>query len=73
MNARGSLLGVVAALIAAPAGAHRLDEYLQATALALEKGRIQVEMRLAPGVEVFPVVFADIDRNGDGVASEAPP
>ena len=58
-------------LAATPASAHRLDEYLQATTLALEKERIQVEIRLVPGVAVFPIVFADIDRDADGVVSGA--
>jgi hypothetical protein len=58
-------------LAATPAGAHRLDEYLQATTIALEADRIEVDIRLVPGVEVFPVVFAEIDRNADGIASEA--
>jgi hypothetical protein len=58
-------------LAATPASAHRLDEYLQATTIALEKQRVQIDMRLAPGVEVFPAVLGDIDRDSDGVASEA--
>ena len=49
----------------------RLDEYLQATTIAVEKGRILAEIRLAPGVAVFPAVFADIDRDANGVASDA--
>ena len=58
-------------LSAASAGAHRLDEYLQATTIEVEKGRVHAEIRLAPGVLVFPTVFAGIDRDRDGVASEA--
>jgi len=58
-------------LTAAPAGAHRLDEYLQATTIAVEKGRVEAEIRLAPGIAVFPIVFADIDGDSDGVASAA--
>ena len=58
-------------LLAAPAGAHRLDEYLQATMIAVEKRRVEAEIRLVPGVSVFPIVFADIDRDADGVISPA--
>jgi hypothetical protein len=61
----------LALLAATPVAAHRLDEYLQATTIELEKGRVHAEMRLVPGVEVFPIVFAAIDRNADGVASAA--
>jgi len=71
MSAMRALLCTLALLVATPAGAHRLDEYLQATTIAVEKGRVQIEIRLAPGVEVFPAVFADVDRDADGVASAA--
>src|SRR5579871_6163156 len=54
-----------------PAGAHRLDEYLQATLIAVTKDRVQAEMRLVPGVAVFPIVLAAIDTDHDGIISEA--
>lgn len=49
---------------------HRLDEYLQATTISLEKGRIQVDVHLTPGVAVFPSVMATIDTNHDGAISK---
>lgn len=49
--------------------AHRLDEYLQATTIAVERDRVRAEIRLTPGVSVLPVVLADIDRDADGVVS----
>src|SRR5688572_2579599 len=52
-----------------PAAAHRLDEYLQATTISLEKNRVQAQIRLTPGVAVFPFVMATIDTNRDGVIS----
>lgn len=52
-----------------PARAHRLDEYLQATTIAVARDRVALQLRLAPGVAAFARVFADIDTNGDGVAS----
>lgn len=69
---RTRLVAIAAAFLwAAPAFAHRLDEYLQATTLNVEKGRVEVEMHLTPGVQVFPAVFAAIDTNRDGILSEA--
>jgi hypothetical protein len=70
MSASRAVLWVLLLLSATSAAAHRLDEYLQATTIAVEKSRVQAEIRLAPGVDVFRSVFADIDRNGDGAVSE---
>jgi len=50
--------------------AHRLDEYLQATRLALAVDRIVVKMDLTPGVDVAPLIFALINTNRDGRISE---
>ena len=57
-------------LIGTPAAAHRLDEYLQATTIAVEKDRVQAQIRLTPGVEVFRTVLATIDTNADGAISQ---
>jgi hypothetical protein len=51
--------------------AHRLDEYLQATLIAVEKDRVEVSMRLIPGVAVSSAVIASIDTDGDGSLSSA--
>jgi hypothetical protein len=51
--------------------AHRLDEYLQATLIAVEKDRVEVSLRLIPGVAVSSAVIASIDTNGDGSLSGA--
>jgi HupE / UreJ protein len=51
--------------------AHRLDEYLQATLIAVEKDRVDVSLRLIPGVAVSSAVIASIDTNGDGSLSSA--
>jgi hypothetical protein len=56
-------------LAATPAAAHRLDEYLQATTLLVEKERVQAQLRLTPGIAVFPAVRAGIDTDSDGVIS----
>lgn len=51
--------------------AHRLDEYLQATLISVEKDHIHASMRLVPGVAVAATLLADMDTNGDGVLSES--
>jgi nickel/cobalt transporter (NicO) family protein len=55
----------------APAGAHRLDEYLQATRLSIDIGRVDLEIDLTAGVAVAPAVFAWIDTDRDGQISNA--
>jgi hypothetical protein len=57
--------------IGRPAFAHRLDEYLQATTISVERDRVRAQIRLTPGVAVFPGVLAGIDADADGVVSEA--
>ena len=51
------------------ARAHRLDEYLQATTLAVEPSHIRAQIRLTPGVAVFPRLLPLLDTNGDGAIS----
>jgi hypothetical protein len=57
--------------LVSPAAAHRLDEYLQATRLAIDIGRVDLEVDLTPGVSVASNVFGWIDTNGDGEISRA--
>jgi len=52
------------------AEAHRLDEYLQATRISIEPGRIVVEINLTPGAAVANDVIATIDRDGNGEISD---
>lgn len=59
----------ITCLLAAPAAAHRLDEYLQATIVSIEKDQVQMSMRLIPGTAVASFVISGIDTNGDGVLS----
>ena len=71
---KAAMAGVGAMVIlsaATPALAHRLDEYLQATTIAVEKDRVRTEIRLTPGVEVFPGILAAIDKDRNGVFSPA--
>jgi hypothetical protein len=60
-------LFTIGALLAwpVPAEPHRLDEYLQATRLAISRDRVVVELDLTPGVFVAARVFALIDRDED--------
>jgi HupE / UreJ protein len=54
-----------------PGFGHRLDEYLQATIISLSKDRVQLSMRLIPGVAVYSTVVRSIDTNQDGLISES--
>jgi hypothetical protein len=49
--------------------AHRKDEYLQAARLAIDPGRVQIELDLTPGIAVADRVLADIDADGDAEIS----
>jgi hypothetical protein len=53
----------------APASAHRLDEYLQASRLAIGASAIVLEIDLTPGVAIADRVFTEIDSDGDGEIS----
>jgi hypothetical protein len=57
-------------LIAQPAAfAHAVDEYVQRTVVSLDAGRIDIAMRLVPGVEVLDELLRRIDADADGVLS----
>jgi len=58
-------------LAPATACAHRLDEYLQATLISVQKDALHAELELTPGVAVYPAVAAQIDTDGDGAISES--
>jgi hypothetical protein len=69
MNARLFAAAAILLSLGTTAFAHRLDEYLQATIISVEKDRVQVSMRLIPGVTVASRVLASIDTNNDEVIS----
>jgi hypothetical protein len=54
-----------------PASAHRVDEYLQATIISVQRDKVQFSMRLVPGIAVSSEVIATIDTDRDGIISEA--
>jgi nickel/cobalt transporter (NicO) family protein len=53
----------------APSMAHRLDEYLQASRLSVDRDGVTLEIDLTPGVSVAPQVLALLDTNRDGQLS----
>ncbi len=53
------------------AGAHRLDEYLQATRLSIAMDRVDLAIDLTPGAAIADKVLAWIDTDGDGRISDA--
>jgi hypothetical protein len=63
---RMAVCALFAISITQHAGAHRLDEYLQATLIGVTRHGIEVEVLLTPGVDALPVVMAVIDRDRDG-------
>jgi hypothetical protein len=64
-----SCVFVIVAFMPAVVAAHRLDEYLQATRVAIQLDRVVVDIDLTPGVNVAPLVTSWIDANGDGELS----
>jgi len=53
------------------AGAHRLDEYLQATRLSVDRDRVRLEIDLTAGVDVASQIVASLDTDHDGRISTA--
>lgn len=65
-----AVLGTFLAIVPS-AGAHRLDEYLQATLLSIDIEHVDLEIDLTAGVAMASEVFAWIDTNRDREISEA--
>ena len=65
-------LPLLFALIAFPPAvfAHRDDQYLQATLVAIEPSGVRLQINLTPGVAVAEQVLAKIDRDRDGAISK---
>jgi len=71
MRATLVVTGALLLSVATPAFAHRVDEYLQATTISVERDGVRAQVRLTPGIEVFPEVLARIDTDRNGVVSDA--
>ena len=65
-------LPLLLALLALPSAvfAHRDDQYLQATLVAIEPSGVRLQINLTPGVAVAEQVIAEIDRDRDGAISK---
>ena len=65
-------LPLLFALIAFPPAvfAHRDDQYLQATLVAIEPRAVRLQINLTPGIAVAEQVIAEIDRDRDGAISK---
>ena len=66
---RAALLGCCVFAVASAGFAHRLDEYLQATRIAVATNRIDFTFELTPGVAVAGQVLEAIDLDHDGRVS----
>ncbi|BDP43285.1 hypothetical protein DAETH_32540 (plasmid) [Deinococcus aetherius] len=53
------------------AGAHPVDEVVQAAYLTLAPGAVQLELDLTPGVQVVGTIIKALDPNGDGKVTAA--
>jgi hypothetical protein len=65
-------LALLLALLAFPSAvfAHRDDQYLQATLVAIEPSGVRLQINLTPGVAVAEQLLAQIDRDRDGAISK---
>jgi hypothetical protein len=63
---RSLLFFILCLACALRASAHRLDEYLQATRISVDRDRLSLELSLTPGVSLAPLVFFWIDTDHDG-------
>src|SRR5258705_3771608 len=65
-------LPLLLALLAFPSKvfAHRDDQYLQATLVAIEPSGVRLQITLTPGVALAEQVIAEIDRDRDDAISK---
>lgn len=68
---RAALLGCCLFAISSDGFAHRLDEYLQATRIAVATNRLTLTFELTPGVMVAGQLLEIIDQDRDGRVSDA--
>jgi len=65
-------LPLLVSLLAVPSAvfAHRDDQYLQATLVAIERSGVRLQINLTPGIAVAEQVIAEIDRDRNGEISK---
>lgn len=63
--------GTALIALAAPAQAHRLDEFLQSATIRVTPDRVALYLRLVPGENVAQQVWEGIDTDRDGQLSAA--
>jgi hypothetical protein len=68
-RAAAVLLSAFMVAFGARASAHRLDELLQATRIAVDRDRVQLEITLTPGTAVADRLIRSIDADRNGVLS----
>lgn len=51
------------------AASHRLDDYLQATRIAVTRDRVAIELDLTPGALIADRIVPSVDRDRDGTIS----
>lgn len=68
-SALPALSAVLALAFPFTAGAHRLDEYLQATLVSIEPDHIRLRLNLTPGVDLAGKLIGQIDSNHDGLVA----
>jgi len=69
VRARGLPLLLTLLALSSAAGAHVVDEYLQATLVVIEPADVRLKLYLTPGTDVAEQVLAVIDRDRDGAIS----
>ena len=69
--AKTGALAVLVLIAGTSLSAHRRDEYLQATRLAIDPERVEVAVDLTAGIAVADRILAEIDGDADGSISAA--
>jgi hypothetical protein len=63
------LAATAAVVFSSGLAAHRLDECLQAARMAVEPGRVELQLDITPGVAVAGGIVSDIDRDHNALLS----
>lgn len=66
-----ALSGALLVATGAAVSAHRYDEYLQASRIAITPAAVRLDVSLTPGIAVADAVIREVDTNRDAVLSHA--